>query len=48
MDLTGLIDADTHVDETDATWEYMGPGGISSSQSRRCDLTPIRAPNTQS
>lgn len=24
MDLSGLIDADTHVDETDATWEYMG------------------------
>ena len=25
MDLSGLIDADTHVDETDATWEYMEP-----------------------
>lgn len=26
MDLTRLIDADTHVDETDATWEYMELG----------------------
>ena len=26
MDLRGLIDADTHVDETDATWEYMPSG----------------------
>jgi hypothetical protein len=25
MDLSGLIDADTHVDETDATWDYMEP-----------------------
>ena len=25
----GIIDADTHIDETDATWEYMA-GGDSS------------------
>jgi predicted TIM-barrel fold metal-dependent hydrolase len=24
----GIIDADTHIDETDATWEYMGDGDL--------------------
>ena len=42
MDLSGLIDADTHVDETDATWEYMG-----LDDQRFKPVTEIR-PNTTS
>jgi len=36
----GIIDADAHIDETDATWEYMRDGDLQLKPTTTSPATP--------